>query len=113
MTIHVHARRTALTLVTSSGITFTPCDCGVLIGGVAPLGRRIVQRLLKGLLMVTTPHRAGGAYRERGAGGVYDSINPKARLLTLLDQCQVDNRVTVEEGLAIFSSIEAAYSQKG
>ena len=82
MSAHVHGKRSPFTDVTETGITFTVCDCGILLGGVAPLGKRLVSNLLTGKIRVTTPHRAGGAYRERGAGGVYATINPKAPLFS-------------------------------
>jgi len=86
------------------------CDCGILLGGVAPLGKRLVSNLLTGKIRVTTPHRAGGAYRERGAGGVYATINPKARLLTLAEQMDRDPRAeTSLQGRQMMATIRAAY----
>jgi len=109
---HVHGKRSPFTDVTESGITFTPCDCGVLMGGVAPLGKRIVARILSGDLLVTTPHRAGGAYRERAAGGVYATINPKARLLTIDAQMDIDPRAeTSLQGRQMMATIRAAYAK--
>jgi hypothetical protein len=107
---HVHGKRSPFTDVTETGITFTVCDCGILLGGVAPLGKRLVSNLLTGKIRVTTPHRAGGAYRERGAGGVYATINPKARLLTLAEQMDRDPRAeTSLQGRQMMATIRAAY----
>ena len=102
--------RSMFTLVTASGITFSVTGDGTLLGGVKPLSKRIVDRIISGDLLVTTPHRAGGAFSERGAGGVYPAINAKAKMWTLADALWRDPRGTIEDGKAAYAAVLARYN---
>lgn len=105
----VAAVKTAFTLVTQTGVTFTPMTDGVIMGGTSAMSKRIVERLLDGKLMVTTPHQAGGAYSERGAGGIYPSVKASAKFRTLFEQIEKDPRGTPEQKAETIAAIKARY----
>jgi hypothetical protein len=102
-------KNTPFTLVTNTGITLTANDTGVLLGGVAPLSKRLVENILSGKVLVTTPHQAGGAYMERGAGGIYPTVKASAKFKTLEAQLLSDPRGAAGEGAALYKVICATY----
>jgi hypothetical protein len=107
---------TAATLVAvgSNGIgtTFTigHNDAGqtVFVGAFGPLGKRIALGLISGSVEVMTPHKAFGAYGERGAGGI-GAVKNAAKSMPLIDQLVSDPRFSAEDGAVWFSELEATY----
>jgi hypothetical protein len=102
-------KNTPFTLVAQTGFTFTPNTNGTLLGGVAPLSKRMVDRILTGEVLVSTPHQAGGSYSERGAGGIYPTVKASAKWQTLEQQLLTDPRGKAGEGAALFAAITAQY----
>jgi hypothetical protein len=104
--------KTAFTLVTSSGVTFTVASDGTFIGGAGkPLSKGLSTRIATGSLLVTTPHQASGAYGERQAGGIYAAIKSSAKLRTIRDQIANDPRGSAQQKADALAAIDSLYSQ--
>ena len=104
------AVKSGATYVTQTGITFTVMTDGILMGGASPLSKRIAQRVRSGALLITTPHRAGGAYRERGAGGVYAEMPAKAKYRSLAVWLTNDPRFDQATGAELLAGVAVAYT---
>lgn len=102
--------RSMFTYVTASGVTFSVLGDGTLFGGASAFSRRVVARIRAGKLLVSTPHRAGGAFSERAAGGVYSSVKASAKWLTLEEWIARDPRATDEDRAQALAAIEARYA---
>src|SRR5678816_2770053 len=102
--------RSMFTFVTASGITFSVLGGGALFGGASKLSKRTVERIRSGALLVSTPHRAGGAFSERGAGGVYPTVKASAKWLTLDAWIDRDPRATAEDKAQAKAAIAAFYA---
>jgi hypothetical protein len=103
------SRNTVFTYVTLTGVTFTVSTNGALVAGAANMGKRLAQRILTGELAVTTPHRAGGAYGARGAGGVYATMPSKVRSWTIAQAMARDPRDTRKTAPTILAAMAQRY----